>query len=388
MAGISNANVEQIDEANEILGGRLVSVQNQFSPAFRSSLAELEHCAALGIAFLPWSPLGGIRRAGDVGADSTPRSSRSPTRAGVSAAAGRAGVGARARARRHPDPRRLPAAEHRGLRARRRPRLTADELAALVRRRATAHPDRQEQTMKTVTLGTDRVVAPNVVLGLMRIADKTDDEVRELVGTARDAGIDFFDHADVYGARAARLRAALRRGDAADAVGARRRSPSRPRPASCSDGPYFDFSYEHIIESVEGSLARAADRLHRHPAAAPARRARRARGGRPRLRRARGRRQGARVRRLEPHAAPDRPAEEVRAPADRRQPAAAVDHPRADHRPGRRGEHARPRTSRSRSTAAASSTTAASTTSPCRRGRRSRPASSRASSSTRPSTPS
>ena len=67
LAGISNANIAQIDEANEILGRRLVSVQNQFSPAFRSSLAELEHCAALGIAFLPWSPLGGIRRAGDVG---------------------------------------------------------------------------------------------------------------------------------------------------------------------------------------------------------------------------------------------------------------------------------------------------------------------------------
>jgi aryl-alcohol dehydrogenase-like predicted oxidoreductase len=67
LAGISNANVAQIDEANEILGGRLVSVQNQFSPAFRSSLVELDHCAALGIAFLPWSPLGGIRRASAVG---------------------------------------------------------------------------------------------------------------------------------------------------------------------------------------------------------------------------------------------------------------------------------------------------------------------------------
>ncbi len=67
MAGISNANIAQIDEANEILGGRLVSVQNQFSPAFRSSRGELHHCAELGIAFLPWSPLGGIRRAGDMG---------------------------------------------------------------------------------------------------------------------------------------------------------------------------------------------------------------------------------------------------------------------------------------------------------------------------------
>ncbi len=67
MAGISNADPDQIEQANEILGGRLVSVQNQFSPAFRSSLAELELCAELGIAFLPWSPLGGITRAGDVG---------------------------------------------------------------------------------------------------------------------------------------------------------------------------------------------------------------------------------------------------------------------------------------------------------------------------------
>ena len=68
MAGISNASIAQIDEANRILDGRLVSVQNQFSPAYRSSLEELEHCARLGIAFLPWSPLGGIARAADVGA--------------------------------------------------------------------------------------------------------------------------------------------------------------------------------------------------------------------------------------------------------------------------------------------------------------------------------
>ncbi|WOQ69914.1 aldo/keto reductase [Microbacterium limosum] len=67
MAGISNADVAQIDEAREVLGGRLASVQNQFSPAFRSSLPELEHCASLGIAFLPWSPLGGISRASAVG---------------------------------------------------------------------------------------------------------------------------------------------------------------------------------------------------------------------------------------------------------------------------------------------------------------------------------
>jgi aryl-alcohol dehydrogenase-like predicted oxidoreductase len=64
MAGISNANPDQIRQAQEILGGRLVSVQNQFSPAFRSSEPELRLCDELGIAFLPWSPLGGIGKAG------------------------------------------------------------------------------------------------------------------------------------------------------------------------------------------------------------------------------------------------------------------------------------------------------------------------------------
>jgi aryl-alcohol dehydrogenase-like predicted oxidoreductase len=67
LAGISNANPAQIQQANEILGGRLVSVQNQFSPAFRSSEPELELCDQLGIAFLPWSPLGGISNASDLG---------------------------------------------------------------------------------------------------------------------------------------------------------------------------------------------------------------------------------------------------------------------------------------------------------------------------------
>ena len=66
MAGISNANPAQIRLAQEILGDRLVSVQNQFSPVFRSSLPELELCAELGLAFLPWSPLGGISGAQDL----------------------------------------------------------------------------------------------------------------------------------------------------------------------------------------------------------------------------------------------------------------------------------------------------------------------------------
>lgn len=67
LAGVSNTDVDQIRQANDILGGRLASVQNQFSPAFRTSQGELELCAELGIAFLPWSPLGGITNAADLG---------------------------------------------------------------------------------------------------------------------------------------------------------------------------------------------------------------------------------------------------------------------------------------------------------------------------------
>jgi aryl-alcohol dehydrogenase-like predicted oxidoreductase len=65
--GISNADPEQIRLAHAVLGEALVSVQNQFSPAFRSSEPELELCAELGVAFLPWSPFGGISSAGDLG---------------------------------------------------------------------------------------------------------------------------------------------------------------------------------------------------------------------------------------------------------------------------------------------------------------------------------
>ncbi|MEV0144531.1 MULTISPECIES: aldo/keto reductase [unclassified Nonomuraea] len=67
MAGISNANPRQIRIAYDILGGRLASVQNQYSPAFRSSEPEVDLCEELGVAFLPWSPLGGISAAGRLG---------------------------------------------------------------------------------------------------------------------------------------------------------------------------------------------------------------------------------------------------------------------------------------------------------------------------------
>ncbi|MDT0453119.1 aldo/keto reductase [Streptomyces hesseae] len=61
-AGISNVTTDQIREAHAILGDALVSVQNQYSPAIRDTEPELELSTRLGLAFLPWSPLGGISR--------------------------------------------------------------------------------------------------------------------------------------------------------------------------------------------------------------------------------------------------------------------------------------------------------------------------------------
>ncbi|WP_069386877.1 aldo/keto reductase [Cellulosimicrobium cellulans] len=107
--------------------------------------------------------------------------------------------------------------------------------------------------MKTFTLpGTDLVV-PDVVLGLMRIQDKTDDEVRTLVRTARDAGITFLDHADVYGDD---LHGCERRFAEAMALSPAERDEwvIQSKAGIVPDGPYFDFSYDHLVESVHGSL--------------------------------------------------------------------------------------------------------------------------------------
>ena len=68
-AGLSNADPGQIRLAHDVLGDGLVAVQNQFSPAFRSSRPEIDLCDELGIAFLAWSPLGGMGRAAELGSE-------------------------------------------------------------------------------------------------------------------------------------------------------------------------------------------------------------------------------------------------------------------------------------------------------------------------------
>jgi aryl-alcohol dehydrogenase-like predicted oxidoreductase len=82
--GLSNANPDQIRAAHDVLGDSLVSVQNQFSPKFRSSKPEIDVCDELGLAFLPWSPLGGLSDAKEL-ADQHPAFAEIARDRGVSA---------------------------------------------------------------------------------------------------------------------------------------------------------------------------------------------------------------------------------------------------------------------------------------------------------------
>lgn len=108
--------------------------------------------------------------------------------------------------------------------------------------------------MKTFPLGSTDLQVPAVVAGMMRIQESSDAEIRAFYDTAREAGIDFFDHADIYGSAVhgceRRFGEALRL-----SPGEREQIVLQSKAGIVKDGPYFDFSYEHIVESVDGSLA-------------------------------------------------------------------------------------------------------------------------------------
>lgn len=106
--------------------------------------------------------------------------------------------------------------------------------------------------MKTVSFGS--ATAPAVIAGMMRIDDKDDAHIRTLYETARTAGIDFFDHADIYGGSMHHCEA--RFADALQLTSSER--DEIVLQTKCGIVPsqgMFDFSYAHIVAQVEGSLA-------------------------------------------------------------------------------------------------------------------------------------
>ena len=113
--------------------------------------------------------------------------------------------------------------------------------------------------MRTVALGTTDRQVPNVVAGMMRIAAKSDDEIRALYTASREAGIDVFDHADLYGfdhPDGGRRHLCEERFAAALALGPAEREQIvlQTKTGIVADPWGYDQSYEHIVTSVDESL--------------------------------------------------------------------------------------------------------------------------------------
>ncbi|WP_431219408.1 aldo/keto reductase [Leifsonia xyli] len=105
--------------------------------------------------------------------------------------------------------------------------------------------------MRTFTFPRTDIEASNIVLGLMRISDLDDEEIRTLVRTARDSGITMFDHADIYGTE--RHGCERRFGDAGAVPASERDQVIIQSKVGIRDG-FFDFSREHIVGTVDESL--------------------------------------------------------------------------------------------------------------------------------------
>ena len=108
--------------------------------------------------------------------------------------------------------------------------------------------------MRYITLGQDDKELSEIVLGMMRIKDKSVKEVEELVETALSVGINAFDLADIYG-----------RGRCEELLGLvlKNRPDLREKmwiQSKCGirieEFTYFDFSKEYILQSVDGILQR------------------------------------------------------------------------------------------------------------------------------------
>ena len=103
--------------------------------------------------------------------------------------------------------------------------------------------------MKYIPLGKSEMCVPAVAVGCMRISNKTEKEVCAFIDTALSFGANFFDHADIYGD-----------GKSEEIFGtcvspSMRENLVIQTKCGIRKG-MFDFSYEHITESVEGSLKR------------------------------------------------------------------------------------------------------------------------------------
>ncbi len=122
-------------------------------------------------------------------------------------------------------------------------------------------PRRILRIMRSVPLGQSNIQVPNVVAGMMRIEELSDDDIRALYDRCREVGVDFFDHADLYGSS---RHACERRFTEALKLTASERDEItlQTKTGIVADDWHFDHSYEHIVASAEESLeALGTDRI-------------------------------------------------------------------------------------------------------------------------------
>lgn len=93
---------------------------------------------------------------------------------------------------------------------------------------------------------------PKIILGCMRIASKEDKEVDQLITTALDNGVNFFDHADIYGRGESETKFAK----SVKALNLDRDKLIIQSKASIRPGICYDFSKDHILKAIDGSLKR------------------------------------------------------------------------------------------------------------------------------------
>ena len=105
--------------------------------------------------------------------------------------------------------------------------------------------------MKTITLNNTNLSIPEIGMGCMRIVElENADAVKSWVDTALEHGINFFDHADIYGkGRCEELFGQILTPSLREKIILQSKCSIRP-------GIAFDFSKEHILNSVDGILKR------------------------------------------------------------------------------------------------------------------------------------
>lgn len=101
-------------------------------------------------------------------------------------------------------------------------------------------------------LGKSDIKASRVSLGLMRIANKTEEEAVEIIDTALKSGINFFDHADIYGAGECEKKFAR----AIKKLNIDRSKYYLQSKVGIKPGVMYDFSKDHILKTVDEILAR------------------------------------------------------------------------------------------------------------------------------------